>query len=702
MKTTFIHLNLMKSQNVVILPVIILLFYITPSATLPVFNKPKFDYDLIIIGAGASGMFSAGTASGFGKKTLLIEKLPSQSDNDNSGVISDKSYFVGGDCSNAACVPSKAIRSVAKIASAHHDVKDLKRRMDENRQTYKKSLSNSRRNSQKGSEKDSHDEIDFYKMARTHSRRVVSQVRERESVERLSQNPYLDLAFVEDTSFVKPHEIILSNPQLFNTTLTSSDIVNGKVLVRAKKFIIATGATPSIPQSIQNSEMLSGVKVLTYKSLFRPDGEGLISDNYLWSIISSKTKKNKIVIAGGGPTACEISQSLARLNPHVNITMVAPTILPSEDVAARCVARKILRKDGVEIIHGHRVVSVARFGQIPTAVIDDNTRVPADILIVCCGREPESNLSCLKLENAGIKFSRQGVEVDKNLRSISAKHVFAVGDCASVIKGGDRRASHAAWTGYHAVQSAFLPRFLLPSDSIHPFVPRVTFMDPEITSVGLTRKECIRKFGENGFHYLKVDEAGTDRADADALERSTLGFVELRVSIPHGHVLGATVCSPAAAEIINELGLAMSNKLTVRDIARSLHAYPSHGYLMYRAALSLAVNDIWGALAACGSVGKIISAVGRTISYRLSNKRRKNKISDELKEWQSEGCEQEIDYQTIVDGSLITTPGISFLEASKDETFCNLARRYALKNGRRSKTSKTILDFLRWLKRKPS
>ena len=181
---------------------------------------------------------------------------------------------------------------------------------------------------------------------------------------------------------------------------------------------------------------------------------------------------------------------------------------------------------------------------------------------------------------------------------------------------------HAGWTGYHSVQSAIFPRLLTPLDSIHPAVPRVTAMDPEIASVGMTHAECVAQYGVGGFLYLKVEEEGTDRADMDSIGRShsstsAIGLVELRVTKRTGRILGATVCLAQAPEIVNELGLAIRHQMTCRDIGKSIHYYPSYGYLMHRVALALALNNIWGMLAACGPVGRVVGAVGRTCQAGL-------------------------------------------------------------------------------------
>lgn len=665
-------------------------------------EKPKYDYDIIVIGAGASGMIAAGTASSFGYRTLLVEKIMAN----NSTVEEEKTPFhVGGDCTNHACVPSKAIRTAAHFAAAKKKMTMITGG-DTNNNDY---------------------DDDFLLLGREHSKRTVEKVRGRESVERIANSsPKLDLAFTNKVKFISSNSISLSAQYtyVFNTTATSANNLTkttGNSYIRetqelhlsAKKFIIATGANPIVPPRIAKAAEEANVPLLTYKTLYRPDGPGIISDECLWNIqssssspsdTSSRNNKKRIVIVGGGPFGVEISQSLARLSKNsTTVSLVCPSVLPSEDVAARFAARELLKEDGVNIIRGRVVDIVSKKKSQETIahlLLHNNTTIPLDVLILALGRKPGSSLEELNLEKAGVKWTNDdGIQVNSRLRS-SNKNIYAAGDCASSVDARDRRAVHAGWLGYRALQSAVFPRILLPNDNVHPFVPRVTFVDPEIASIGMTRAECIRKYGDGGFLYVKADEVGTDRADIDALERSPFGFVELRISSDTGRILGATVCSPHAAEVINEIGLALMHRLTCRDIAKSLHAYPSHGYLMYRVALSLAYKDEWGLLStSCGPIGKLVGFLGRTLSSGVNIMKRQRFISKKRRQWEAIGAELELMNEESTN-LLSNSPGcVSFLEASKDSKIINIARKLQQDD---LIEDETTVDFLQWLDKEPS
>ena len=183
-----------------------------------------------------------------------------------------------------------------------------------------------------------------------------------------------------------------------------------------------------------------------------------------------------VVIVGGGATACELGQSLSRLSgDSMNIAIMAPAILPAEDVAVQNAAMKILANDNCKLHLGARAVDVAESGGMTRLILDNNSSIPVDCIIFCTGRSPKDSLKSLHLKEAGLAWTEErGVTVNSYLRSQSSKHVYAAGDCASTVPLRDRRAIHTGWLGFNAVRNAMLPWFLR-SAATHPFVPRVTF-----------------------------------------------------------------------------------------------------------------------------------------------------------------------------------------------------------------------------------
>ncbi|KAL3903678.1 MAG: hypothetical protein SGILL_010355, partial [Bacillariaceae sp.] len=539
-------------------------------------STPSLHYDMIIVGAGASGMFAAGASTMLGSKTLLLDV---GSDNNTAS----SSNNIGGDCTNLACVPSKALRSVSKMASMATAIASVTTT----------SINDT-----------------WMPMARDHMTTTVNKVRARESpLAMVERNPNLDIALLSTGHFVGPKEMELDVTQFYSNNVTNN-FSNQITRVTGKKFLIATGASPIVPEKLEQQATAAKLPLWTYRTLLRQDDQ---HSNSFWELTQnhSSSKTMKIVIAGGGATAMELCQSLARLggpssasSSSIEIHLVAPELLPGEDVALQNAALQLLlvEKRIIKFHLGQRVESVTPTKNVTLS--DGSSIAGVHGMILCLGRRPALEALCLNVAEVDWDH-RNGILVNpSSLQSISAPHVFACGDCSSAINQypTTRTATHAAWTGYHAASNAILPRFLTyGSKSVHSTVPRVVYTDPELASVGMSLSECVLRYGVDGFARIMAGEEGTDRADMESLERHTsgIGFVEIRATKVDGKVLGMTACGPVASELANEVSVVIENGLTVRDIARSLHSYPSHGYLLHRVALSLTLGNIWGSLEAC-------------------------------------------------------------------------------------------------------
>ncbi|CAB9527325.1 Dihydrolipoyl dehydrogenase [Seminavis robusta] len=603
-------------------------------------------FDLVIIGAGASGLFASGAATSFGLKTLLLDR--------------GKGY-VGGDCSNAACVPSKALRSVAS------------RQLD--------------------------GEVDLNAVQQASRNRIletVTAVRQREDICNFQGVPNLELVLVQSTKFVALDEIEIVPYDDDTYTVTTAN----RRRIRSKKFLLATGASPIVPSNLQNEADKAALPLYTYRDVLLPD-----SSNSFWKQDFGNNSSGQVVIVGGGPTAVELGQSLARLG--LPVTVVAPTFLAQEDLSLQQAAYQILRHDGIQLCLGRRVVGVHQGTDNgpPSAVLDDGTHVPAQALIVSVGRKP--SVEALALERGGIDWNLdEGILVHPaTLMSRTNPRVFACGDCCSAVTGRNRKAAHGAWTGYHAVRNMALPRMLWAgSPSTHPTVPSVTFADPELASVGMTYSECLLQFGSEGFLSQSVREEGNDRADMERNERFVDAcFVELRVERRSGRILGLSACGPAAAELANEVGVAIQNRLTVRDLAKSIHSYPSHGYLLYRLSLSMALSSTRGFLdtlgPACQLLGKILGAC-TWVTSRLRPQRIlpwKRARTRGQRRWESEGAKSTL----IVTNHQRGQSGDYDDDSMREPLPCSFLEYYQSSKYRENEAEPLPESFQDWVARRP-
>ena len=346
-------------------------------------RKNRCDYDLTVIGSGASGLLAAGTSASLGLKTLLVEKTGA-----GTGTGTKADFYVGGDCTNAACVPSKAVRSIASIAATTN-----------NRTSRTSRTSN------------------WMMLARQQSAYAVDQVRSREDVARLANVSSLDLEFVQDCHFESDGrlKILCYDNSTWLREGTSSTGDGPSVQERtisSKRFIIATGAGPRIPDDLRRAAERCGLPYHTYRSILRPGGEG---DELIGSHAD-------IVVIGGGATACELGQSLCRLGRATNtsVSIVAPELLPDEDKVLREAAHLLLKNDGCKLHLGVRATNVTEVGSdgVRHLILSDNTRIRVDCVVFCTGRSPESSLASLELQNVGVEWwSERGVKVDSYLKT---------------------------------------------------------------------------------------------------------------------------------------------------------------------------------------------------------------------------------------------------------------------------------------------
>jgi len=184
---------------------------------------------------------------------------------------------------------------------------------------------------------------------------------------------------------------------------------------------------------------------------------------------------------------------------------------------------------------------------------------------VATGRVP--NIQNLGLDNIGVQInSNNGILVDDNLQT-SIKGVFAAGDCT-----GDRQFTHyAGYQGAIAARNILLP---LKDRGVLSQVPATTFTDPEIASFGLTEEAAKQQLGEDLVSISHRSLSKVDRAVCEGTD--THGFIKIVYHTKTKQILGATIMSPAAGELISELSVAKDAKLSFDKMSTVMHSYPSY------------------------------------------------------------------------------------------------------------------------------
>jgi pyruvate/2-oxoglutarate dehydrogenase complex dihydrolipoamide dehydrogenase (E3) component len=344
--------------------------------------------------------------------------------------------------------------------------------------------------------------------------------------------------------------------------------VNGAVL-RFSRAVVATGARAAALQI----PGLSSVDYLTNESVF-----------------SLTTLPRRLVVIGAGPVGCELAQAFARFGAEVTLVSDSARIMPREDPDAAAIVQAALERDGVTIVLGAKVTSIApAFGGEKLVRFERDGHEGAavgDALLVAVGRAP--NVEGLDLQAAGIAVDQNGVSVTDQLRT-SNRRVFAAGDVASRFKF-----THAADAMARLVIQNAL--FFGRKKASALVIPWATYTDPEVAHVGLTAGDVRER---PDVRTLTVPFHDVDRA---ILDSATEGFGRVHADMK-GRIVGATIVAPHAGEMIGEMSLAMTAGLSLGTLARTIHPYPTQseawkkiGDQWNRGRLTPRVRSIFGVL----------------------------------------------------------------------------------------------------------
>lgn len=318
--------------------------------------------------------------------------------------------------------------------------------------------------------------------------------------------------------------------------------VGGKRL-RFRRAVIATGgraAVPPIPG-------LAEAGYLTNETIFN-----------LTELPAS------LAVIGGGPIGCELAQTFARFGSQVTLLDMEAHVLVREDADAAEVVQKALQRDGVRLELGAKILEARR-----GALIIEKKEIAADRILVAAGRAP--NIEGLGLEAAGVRFTKQGVEVDDHLRT-SNRNVFACGDVASRFQF-----THVADAQARIVIQNALFFGRLKASALT--IPWCTYTTPEVAHVGLYERDAKERGIE--VDTLTVPLSSVDRAILDGADE---GFLRVHLEKGKDRILGATLVAEHAGDMIGELCLAITHGIGLGRIASVIHPYPTQGEVIKKAA----------------------------------------------------------------------------------------------------------------------
>jgi len=320
--------------------------------------------------------------------------------------------------------------------------------------------------------------------------------------------------------------------------------VNGQT-ISARNIVVATGARPFVPP-------IEGIDQIHYYS----------SDN-LWEL---RVQPQKMVVLGGGPIGCELTQSFARLGVDVTQVEMAPQIMGREDPEISELVQQKFKDEGVRVLVNHRAKQfVQKNGQqfLIAEHAGKDVEIEFDTLLVAVGRAP--NTTGFGLEELGVRLTARGtIEVDEFLQT-SIPTIYACGDVAGPYQF-THTAAHQAW--YSSVNSLFglVRRFKVD----YSVIPWATFTEPEVARVGLNESEAKQQ--GVAYEVTRFDIDDLDRAIADS---EAHGFIKVLTVPGKDTILGVTIVGEHAGDLIAEYVLAMKHGLGLNKILGTIHIYPT-------------------------------------------------------------------------------------------------------------------------------
>lgn len=482
----------------------------------------KYDYDLVVIGAGSGGLVAASSSASLGAKVAIIE-----------------SHKMGGDCLNYGCVPSKTF-----LKSAHL-LKDI------------------RSSGEYGINIDKV-EVDISKiMGRV--RRIISEIEPHDSRERY-ESMGVDVFFGH--GYLKNSHTVCIKDNHMEKNITANNI------------LISTGSSPKIP----DINGLDKIEYYTNENIFDIDN-----------------LPKHIVVIGGGPIGLELGQGFRHLGSQVSIIDRNPTLFKKDDKEVSPIMTTILKRDGINL-HLNSVVERLK-KENGDIIVDisthngDKKSLNCDCVLVSMGRTPNS--SGLNLESVGVKIdSSKRIITDSTLRT-NIKNIFACGDVS-----GPYNFTHTA--GYQGSIVSTNALFKLRRKQSFDNIAWTTYTKPEVAHVGLTEQDAIKSslFERS----IIIDMNSNDRAKA---EGDTDGFLKIIVG-KNGKVIGATLVSDHAGEMITMASIAISRKLKPSSFLNIMLSYPTEVEIFKSAAISDLKNSIkpWHITLS----KKVISLLGRNFS----------------------------------------------------------------------------------------
>ena len=282
---------------------------------------------------------------------------------------------------------------------------------------------------------------------------------------------------------------------------------------------------------------------------------------------------NKVIVLGGGVIGVEFASVWKSFGTDVTIVEGLPSLVPNEDASIAKALERNFRKRGINFKTGVRFSGVTQHENGVVVSLEDGTTLDAELLLVAVGRGPNT---------AGFGYEEQGVNMDRGFvltndrLQTNLPGVYAAGDIVPGLQLAHRGFQQGIFIAEDI--AGLNPRAIDETN-----IPKVTYCEPEIASVGLTEAKAAEKFGAENISTYEYNLGGNGKSQI----LGTSGFVKL-VRQNNGPVVGVHMIGSRVGEQIGEAQLIVSWEAYPEDVASLIHAHPTQNEAMGEAHLALA------------------------------------------------------------------------------------------------------------------
>ena len=321
-------------------------------------------------------------------------------------------------------------------------------------------------------------------------------------------------------------------------------IISENSSINAKYIILATGSVPK------------GLHALKF------DGENTLSSK---DILNMETLPEKLAVVGGGVIGCEFASIFSQLGVLVEIIEFLPNLLNTEDTEISKRLAMALKKSGIKV---HLNTAVERYEKDNDDIhlmLSNGKTIVTNKVLISVGRTPQCNIEFI---NCVLEKDGNAIKIDNNFKT-NLTNVFAIGDVTGKMLLA-HTASKQGLTAAEIIRNELAGKNLKTKELVYENIPRCTFTNPEIGSVGLTERQARDKFEEiliGKFPFI---------ANGKALGLgNTFGFVKTIADKESQRLVGMHIIGPHATELIAEGSILINNDVSIIEAIKDVYAHPT-------------------------------------------------------------------------------------------------------------------------------